>query len=137
MRRDFDALYLRSCVRGAENYGGRMIRWSKSNELNFEFVGWSKSNERIFALVGWSKGKFPHSVEGDPADILGAASFVRAMDQRAKLSRLHARAAVQATEKREHGRRARRGTRRRFVVEWQDARTERMQAHASPRCYMK
>lgn len=97
MRRDFDALYLRSCVRGAENYGGRMIRWSESNE-------------RIFALVGWSKGKFPHSVEGDPADILGAASFVRAMDQRAKLSRLHARVAVQATEKREHGSRPRRET---------------------------
>lgn len=38
MRRDFDALYLRNYVRGAENYGGRMIRWSK--------------------------GKFPHSVGG-------------------------------------------------------------------------
>lgn len=45
MRRDFDALYLRNYVRGAENYGGRMIRWSKSNE-------------RIFALVEWCKGNF-------------------------------------------------------------------------------
>ena len=26
MRRDFDALYLRNYVRGAENYGGRMGR---------------------------------------------------------------------------------------------------------------
>ena len=50
MRRDFNALYLRNYVRGAENYGGRMLRWSK--------------------------GKFPHSAEGHPADILGAAFFV-------------------------------------------------------------
>lgn len=33
MRRDFDALYLRNYVRGAGNYGGRMIRWSKGGEI--------------------------------------------------------------------------------------------------------
>ena len=45
---------------------------------------------------------------------------------------------LSGTRSRKHtGSRPRRETRRRFVVEWQNARTERMQAHASPRCYMK
>lgn len=135
MRRDFDALYLRNYVRGAENYGGRMIRWSKSNE-------------RIFALVGWSKGKFPHSVEGAscrhprrcflrPGDGSQGAALTSsrsggdaARKETAGRPRSAARAAGHGGKLkgdsslscRTLGSRPRRETRKRFVIELQNAR---------------